>query len=405
MNIENLLKSRHYGHFLTMDAARGTDTLQGLYPIFISISQYYKNTEHKEELKVFIHDRISKVLSVNLPAFDNGHNWGYPILCACFTLIKGNEELWELFTDHEHALIHQSMRMFALMWNFGCNAANDFHTGIGLHGNYSKYHVGVNYLLCNHALIVFLENYFGSIDALNELFLTVDYDAEMQKLKDLGMKAAYKVWTTPSFVDENGVTRPGARELFCSDEPIEAYYPARVGRTFFAKKAGNGVGCKVPFKYSSQRGKNLSKPLYIFHNILQMHCFNQTCVSQVKIDFEDDFTAHIADGTISPYEGQKGMIAEFNRANRSSIFHCEIDFMLLMCYFETMRLLGIHDLTECMYWDKVNVGMEDFIYKREHGYIGYAMFHVEQPGKWNLRSDLAIELWKEDYRKDIIAEA
>lgn len=394
--------------FTILDARKGTAALQSIFYTFIAIKEAYES--NSTEAKDIIKTHISSILYNGCPAFDNGHNWGYPIFCACITLINKKEELWNLFTEKEQAQMHECMRMFALMWNFGCNEYNDFRTGMGLKGDYRKQNVGVNYLLSNNALIVFLEQYFGSIEALNELFATVDYETEMHTLKELSMSNAYHVWTTPGIVSADGTQCPGAKELFSSETPITAYIYKKVGDNKVIVPAGEGLGCKVPFAYRAMAKKEkLYTPMDIFNNIMTKHCFKKICKSIVPIVFEDNFSAHIADETVSPYEGQKGMIAEFDAGTearqRSSIFHSEIDFMICMCYFETMRLLNICEPTDLLYWDLVNVGMEDFIYKREHGYVGYAMYHIEQLGKWDLDSGLAIQLWKEEYRKDNIAEA
>ena len=402
MTIENL-KKYPSAVFMSRDEGMGRAELESLFATFVAIKEYAKN--NTKELQKYIRNRIVKILDYGTPTFSNGHNWGYPILCACLTLIKRDPNLWNAFSDFQHQQIEQCMRMFALMWNFGCNEFNDFRTGIGLHGDYRKKNVGLNYLLCNNALIMLIEQYYGSIDAINEIFATADYDTEIAQLNELKLSNAYRAWTTSGPVDEAGVQYPGARDLFHSETPKQAYRFSRLGDDKVLVSAGEGVGCKVPFAYRAMaKNKKLTTPREIFDNILTNHCFCRTCESIVKIPFEVDFSAHIADGTISPYEGQKGMISEFNKGEderkRSSIFHCEIDFMMLMCYFEAMRLLGICEPTELPYWNLVNVGMEDFIYKKEHGYVGYAMYHIEDPRKWGLRSELAIQLWKEEYRID-----
>ena len=402
MNIKSINKIAP-ANFSILDFNQGASNLERLFAVFAAIKQYKSNPT--KEWSDFIYNRISIILSGGGPAFDNGHHWGYPILCACITIIREDDDLWGLFSDMQQKQLHEYMRMFALMWNFGCNADNDYRTGMGLHGNYRKKNVGVNYLLTNNALIVFLERYFGSIEKLNEVFASVDYEQEMSTLKELGLNRAHEIWTTEGPVDVDGTQYPGAKELFHSVEKREAKIVRQIGSDKIITYAGEGYGCKLPFAYKAQaKDERLYTALDIFSNILTKHCFCRICKSVVEIPFEDDFSAHIEDGTTSPYEGRNGMIREFDTGTdarkRSSIFHCEIDFMMLMCYFETMRLLGICEPTELPYWELVNVGMEDFIYKKEHGYVGYAMYHIEDPKRWTLRSELAIQIWKEDYRTD-----
>ena len=403
MLAENILKHNKRIGFDTNDFQTGAIQLQGLFLVFCAIKKVYENDEQEEFLCDFIKTGIESIIPARAPAFDNGHNWGYPILCSCLVLIANNEKLWNLFDKNTQDCIHECMRMFALMWNFGCNERNDFKTGIGLHGNYRKCYVGTNYLLTNNALILLLDKYFGGIQELNGLYKAVEYDTQINRLRDLQLLSAYKTWTTPGVVDKDGTLYPGARELFAAPQKTTTKYRKRLGDSVILADGGKGLGCKISFGYRPISGQpRIETALGIFEHILKTNCFIKTCVSSVNIPFEDDFSAHIADGTVSPYEGQYGMFSEFdggNEANkRSSIFHCEIDFMILMCYFETMRLLNIAEPSELSCWDAINVGMEDFIYKREHGYIGYSMYHIEELGKWDLDSSLAIQLWKEEYR-------
>ena len=403
MTTEKILNHRGTARFGQSDFLSGGNQLQSLFYVFCAIKKVYENAEDKEELCTFIKTNIEGTLPAGAPSFDNSHNWGYPVLCACLTLIANNETLWNLFDENMHECIHECMRMFALMWNFGCNERNDFRTGIGLHGNYRKCYVGVNYLLTNNALILLLDKYFGGIQGLNAIYRTVDYDTQINRLYELGFFSAYKTWTTPGVVDADGTSYPGAKELFAADRRISTKYKKHLGNSVRLAEGGNGLGCKISFGYRPVNGKpRIETALGIFENILESSCFTKTCVSTVEIPFEDDFSAHIVDGTTSPFEGQYGMFSEFNGGTdankRSSIFHCEIDFMLLMCYFESMRLLGIAEPKDLACWEAVNVGMEDFIYKREHGYMGYSMYHIEDPAKWTLDSALAIDLWKTEYR-------
>ncbi len=71
---------------------------------------------------------------------------------------------------------------------------------------------------------------------------------------------------------------------------------------------------------------------------------------------------------------------EFASGDRSSASYCKVDFLLVNTMIYTCKLLGIYDLFTDEYTDKngvtireaVLVGNEDFLFKVENGYTGYA---------------------------------
>lgn len=324
-----------------------------------------------------VYDKIIELMNLYIkggrePSFDLGPNWWYALLCECITLVKHRPILWDKFDEDQQARMTQLMKMYAYMWNFGCNEENHYDTGWGLKGNYGKWR-GPNYRLTNNILILFISHFFGGIDEVNKLFENFDYEAEKQTLSDFGFANAYKTWTTPDFIDNKGVIRPGARRLL--EEGGDAYIKEiRYGAVNYYKR-GTGKGVKIPYKYHD------SLPFGIIHSA-HNHCFSGgICASSVTMD--DDYICSIVDGTISPVEGQDGMMLEFDLENdglgrRSSLLHCITDFYLDTAMAVTCWFLRISKLEVYKNYEKVQTGITDFLYKFNHGYNSYSLGQKER---------------------------
>ena len=369
----------------------------------------YEQGENYAECQV-VRDYISHVFDYILfkgyePTFNNSHNWGYPMLCQCFALIKNKESLWNLFDEDAQKRITCLMKMFALMWNFGCNKYNRYRSGIGLHGNFKK-GLNPNYMLSNDALILYCVHFFGDIKKVSSIMMNTKYDNLIKELKSFGFKNAYKAWTTEGVNLPDGTKSAGARELYGSlaarradkNYWVHMYRQDEDGNILYL---GKGKGCSLPFYYDERDTKvkdYTSYPDIIYNKILKK-CFNGgVCVNSIKIDTEEDFSTYIKDNVPSPYTGQEGMMLEFNHRDwggtRSSLFHCETDFYLIAAMVTTLKLLGVDVLSDDETYNKVVVGMGDFLHKKEHGYIGYCLGEVEYK-----IPVFALEQWIDDWKE------
>ena len=87
--------------------------------------------------------------------------------------------------------------------------------------------------------------------------------------------------------------------------------------------------------------------------------------------------------TISPVEGQDGMMLEFDLENdglgrRSSLLHCITDFYLDTAMAVTCWFLRISKLEVYKNYEKVQTGITDFLYKFNHGYNSYSLGQKER---------------------------
>lgn len=365
------------------------------------------NYENKSRVQEAIVKKLLPVLFGGCePCFDNGHCWGYPLLCQSFALIKNKASLWALFDDDAHARITVLMEMFMHMWTFGCNKYNNFSTGMSLTGNWKR-NGSPNYMLSNEALILYCLAFFGSMEKIGE-FCEHPYDEVIAQLQKYNFKNAYRTWTTEGFTLPDGTKAPGARELFGNMQVrrstpgyhVNAYIKDRFGNI---TRAGYGKGCVIPFYYRDRDFENpdyTSYPKEVYEHILAKTFSGGLCQDSIKIDVEPNFVTSIADGTSSPCVGLDGMMWEFNNwdrfGTRSSILHCELDFYLIASMIASLKALGTDILTDTNTKARVLVGMEDCLYKMKHGYIGYSMGAIEDSRRVPELAEW-IQYWEDNY--------
>jgi hypothetical protein len=213
----------------------------------------------------------------------------------------------------------------------------------------------------------------------------------IQELKDFGFNNAYTTWTTKGINLPDGSSSLGAKELYGSREDRLAKGGAYRLEAFIKDKddniysAGHGKGCTLPFFYADR--DNVKKdfksyPDIVYKKVLEKVFTGGPCINGIKIETEENFITHIKDNSDTPYLGQEGMMREFNNfdsmGQRSSMFHCEIDFHLVSSMINTLKLLGVDILKDYEDASKVIVGMNDCWYKKEHGYAGYCLGRIEE---------------------------
>ena len=329
------------------------------------------------------------------PDFDLGPFWYYAPICQSFALLKKKSRLWELFSRIEHEKITQLMKMYAYNWNLGCNTENNYGTGVSLTGNYGKWR-GPNYRLANIGLIFPIVSFFKSIDNLNALFLNYDYNTEINNLIKYNFTNVLKTWSTQTYYSNDKKKILGARDL--TMDGGTAYIQETKNGLTNTYWRGTGKGVRIPYAFKD------NYPYGIIH-FLYNNCFSGgQCISSVQTTSSDNFIAHISDNSVSPYEGLDGLMLEFNMEDdglgtRSSLFYCTVDFLLIINLCETLDKLNISRLINYRNFDKVKNGMNDYIYKKEHGYEGYRLGHKEIFTSDNLKGlDAWIDYWKVNYQ-------
>lgn len=322
-----------------------------------------------QQIKERILKHIQSIITPGCePPIDAYKYHSFLFLTASLALAKRTDSIWcELDTEQKQR-IDCLMRAFAYIANFITNDANDYKTGIGLMGCvYKKWNP--NYRLSLVSPMIFCVSYFGGIDHINEILLNFDYDAEIALFESYGFTNLFDRWSTLGVCDNDGQYYAGAEELLMDGGEARIYDR----KNHNAVAAGTGVGVRVEYLYE---GTN-ELPKIIESLIL--HCYSGGAVtSRTDVNVDGIYDAYILDGSLSPYEGQAGMMKEFNSGDahgmRNHAGYCQKDFCLALGLLAACRELGIYDITtNTELFDMVCVGNGDLIYKLEHGYHSYAM--------------------------------
>ena len=346
----------------------------------------------------------SVVTKDQAPAFDACCYWSYAPHSGSIAIAKATPSVWEKVPMDIKFRLDVMMRAFAYLESFATSDYNEYKTGPGMKGNYSKTW-NPNYRLANIPVMVYVTHYFGDgdmdagADIVNSYlkgFDATEYDNMIDLFQKYGWRRAMLTWTADGRVstDGNGVVGLSAKEVMVSGGQAVGDDTSTSSDLLVA--LGNGAGVGNGGKDYLYGGFTLKESDWIIRSLL-MHNYGDNGLSknnktasflEVKSDhwYDKDgdgikeIVAWIMTGVPSPYEGQYGMMKEFASGNRSSTGYCSHDFLLTTTMIYTCKVLGIYDLATDEYTDKyginireaIIVGNEDFLFKNEQGYQGYA---------------------------------
>ena len=342
---------------------------------------------------------ISVVSPQQAPAFDACCFWSYAPHSGAIAIAKATPTVWELLPDDIKLRLDTMMRAFAYLESFATSDYNSYKTGPGMQGNYNKTW-NPNYRLANIPVMVYVTYYFGDGDMdkgaenVNHMLKSFNeevYDEMIDLFQKYGWHRALAIWTAEARTSTDGKNVKGE-----SAKQLLIYGGQAVGEDTSTSSdlkvaLGTGVGVGNGGKDYLYNGYALNEPEGIIRSLL-MHNYGtgdltkksprKSTFLQVKSEhwYGGSRVAWIMGDLKSPYEGQYGMMKEFASGDRSSASYCSHDFVLTTSMIYTCKILGIYDLATDSYTDKngvcireaIIVGNEDFLYKNEKGYQGYA---------------------------------
>ncbi len=317
------------------------------------------------------------------PAFDLSCNWPYCPLTAAIALAHETPEVWDELDALEKEKFDFIMECFGYVQALGTNDPNTYRTGPGLCGNFGK-NWNPNYRLANIPPMIFVGRYFGGAEKVDELLLSFDYDKTLERFLKYGFMRAHKRWTAPVAVID-GVPTRGQKDFM--ENGGEAFINTTDERLHYTPGVTGGTGVGVRCKYTymdctlDEYGKIIEK--------LLVHNFSGGEVVSTYGTYPDGSPkAYIADHTKSPVEGRLGMMKELASGDggngkdgsdiRSCTGYCTHDFLLIAAMLLSLKELGMYNI-DAPENDEIYklawVGMTDYLYKREHGYMSYALGH------------------------------
>lgn len=367
-------------------------------------------------------------------AFDLTPNFCFPQAAGALAVAKQTPSVWSKLTAEEIERVDLLMKSFAVLTAIGTDDANNYSSGPGFVGNYSK-HWNPNYPLSNIPQIIFCVSYFGGAQQVNDLLKAFDYDEYVAKFKEYGWKSALSVWTHEDIdailVDPDGDGR-GEYVTVNNDEDVLAdnygklglgfvkgesrtvqytspkvmlmeggpvYAITALGRIsqYVGKPCGTGIGVPaIGEKGYSYKGCDLNNIEGIWNSLLNYN-YSGGLVTSKAVPIGGEYMCYIMDGSNSPVQGVDGMMKEFNSGQRSSVGYCMHDFALVVGTNIGLEALGLYDRTSeanSALSAKVWIGNTDFLYKAEKGYVSYTGTAIRGDAKPAYGSGSTYEIWK-----------
>ena len=367
--------------------------------------------EHEDPADGPVRDRLIAQLDAlcgkgTAPDFDAWCNWSFPIITASIALVRDTPTVWNSLSYTQKAKLDTMMLAFSYLASVATSDYNNYHTGPGLRGNYDK-SWNPNYRLANIPNIVFTTYYFGNgditegADYVNERitsFNSDEYYAMLKKFETYGWNDAYKCWTTSAKEEGSG----DAYQMLVKGGKVTHNTNDQKG----LMSSGTGsLGVNNGGKDYRYTGY-LKTPytLYEVDRIIEDLMYYNYGAGEVRnehyYDANGDGTAEkiagVADGTVTPYLGQMGMMLELGTpgGNRSSTSYCSDDFTMIVCILSATAALPLYETVNgrrvqkqdasgdpaVLYdytkneelWQMIQIGNEDFLYKFVHGYNSYA---------------------------------
>ncbi len=348
---------------------------------------------------------IACVQADQAPAFDASCNWNYAPHTGAIALAKATPTVWNKIPADIKNRLNTMMKAFAILESFATSDQNNYSTGPGMKGNYNK-DWNPNYRLANIPVMVYVTHYFGDGDmekgAVEVNTFLKDFDEEAYTdiiglFQKYGWRRARLTWSADARTSSDGKTQgKDAKTLLIYGGQAVGEDTSTASNRLVA--LGTGVGVGNGGEDYLYKGYKLSEPEGIIRSLLmnnygggkdftksnQKEAYFLEVKSNHMYDKDKDgdkeVVAWILDGSNSPYEGQFGMMREFASGNRSSTSYCSHDFVLTTTLIYNTKILGIYDITQDDFKDykghslreAIVVGNEDFLYKNEIGYHGYA---------------------------------
>jgi len=305
--------------------------------------------------------------------------WSHNAAAWALLIAKQTPEVWSLLTADDRHRADILMQAMAVGGHFTHGDANDYHV---LLDGISWYHKSWN---PNHiegyaGIMIAASFYFGA-DELNAFFHTFDYAEFRQELADLQFQNILQTW-------EN---EPAIAALLMQGGAYQR--PNR--------PPGHGRGIRQDFTY---RGRTLHQPWAIYLTQAD-RLWSKAVRTQVNVDANraGRLLNRQTDATVSPYEGQMGMIYEFeamdNAGLRTSLGYAYDCAMIHLGTAAGLKATGnwpedesSHDVES-----RMAIGMADLIFKAEEGYEGWANGRVSSGDITDLQkigSDYIFELWR-----------
>lgn len=355
----------------------------------------------------------------NEPMASPGPHWGHAVMSSALLLIKNTDVIYDSLSQDTRDRMDWMMRAMAVACNWGYNEANNYSSGLDLHGNFGKYW-NMNFQNSYLTVMVNAAMYFGRED-LDNMLVEFDYDTYMDKFREYKFINVIYAWETAGKVlMETGVAADGE-----NPRTVASYGGNTVGDG--DDPAGTGKGVKQRFRFEDTlNGGTISLADEDFIQKLFAYQVASTYRYEVKSENgkpgDKDYCYILGDylgevenpetgemekrytARTSPFEGRLGMFTELNASDSHGKRCCLVypydSFEILTTLYTNMKLFGGWDSsTQDMQAldEQIYVGNEDYIFRAEYGHRGWASGGPALEYEWSeeYRGNLFIkDIWK-----------
>ncbi len=312
--------------------------------------------------------------------------WTHHVPAHALLLAKRTPAVWAQLNADEMARADLLMQALALAAHFCLDDDNDYYL---LLDGYSLFHKSWN---PNHVegyvgAIISASLYFGP-EKLNAFFKTFDFDKFIARLDAANFQNIKRCWTW----------NPAIRGLMMNGGPVAV--PAK--QVLAQGVVTRGAGVRNDFTLN---GDTLHQP-WLLHRAQAVRLFSKAVRTRVTANSE--FTSSLMNrasaATESPWEGQMGMLHEFESTDwdglRTSLGYAYEGVMIDIPTAVTLKLVGEWRAAEGgdLLERRMGVGMGDLLFKAREG---YRSFSQAKPREYNwedtllpMGSDFIVGLWQ-----------
>jgi len=300
--------------------------------------------------------------------------WTHHVPAHALLLAKRTPAVWAQLSADERARADLLMQALALAAHFCLDDDNDYYL---LLDGYSLFHKSWN---PNHVegyvgAIISASLYFGP-DELNAFFLQFDFDRFIARLEAANFLNIRNCWTW----------NPAIKGLMMNGGPVTV--PA--DQVLAQGVVTRGAGVRNPFTHD---GMSLREP-WALHRAQAVRLFSKAVRTRVHAssDFTSELMHRASPATESPWEGQMGMLHEFESTDwdglRTSLGYAFEGAMIDIPTAGTLKALGEWRAAEGgdLLERRMGVGMGDMLFKAREGYRSYSQ---AKPREYWWEKDLA----------------
>ncbi len=312
--------------------------------------------------------------------------WSHHVPAHALLLAKRTPVVWAQLSADERARADLLMQALALAAHFCLDDDNDYYL---LLDGYSLFHKSWN---PNHVegyvgAILSASFYFGP-DELNAFFRGFDFDQFIARLDAANFQNIKRCWTW----------NPAMRNLMMHGGAIAI--PA--DQTLAQGVVTRGAGVRNDFTLN---GDTLHQP-WLLHRAQALRLYSKAVRTRVtaNAEFTSSLMNRASAATVSPWEGQMGMLHEFESTDwdglRTSLGYAYEGVMIDIPTAVTLKLVGEWRAAEGgdLLERRMGVGLGDLLFKAREGYRSYSQ---AKPREYNwedtllpMGADFIVGLWQ-----------